>query len=69
MSEGEEPFDDVARPLESAPGDLVAGEAEEEAEGAADGGDDGVEVVDEELLLHLHLSLVVVHGDGARGPA
>ena len=69
MSEDKEPFDEVARLLQSAPGDLVAGEAEEEAERATNGGDDGVEVVDEKLLLHLHLRLIVVHGDGARGPA
>ena len=61
-------FDEVARLLEAAPGDLVAGEAEEEAEGSPDGRHDGVEVVDEKLLLHLHLSLGVIHRDGARGP-
>ena len=69
MSEDKEPFDEVARLLQSAPGDLVAGEAEEESERSSDGGDDGVEVIDEKLLLHLHLSLIVVQGDGARGPA
>ena len=55
--------------LETGLDQFVAGEAEEEAEGAADGGDDGVEVVEEVLLVDGHDDVGVEEVDVAQAVA
>ena len=68
ISEDKKAFYEVARLLEAAPGNLVAGETKEQSEGPSDGCHDSVEVVDEKLLFDSHLGFAVIHCNGARVP-